>query len=335
MGLSQAISPALGEQPPQPPHEETKKKLVTRICEIYLSDSVQLGPIRLRKSQISKADLGLTSQFSKNNFHPPACPGFTVDGSVQGSWNDTEPGETVTINCQKKHVQAGISERTCNADGTWNNEAPICMKLVWSPVVRDDKDIPFDLESTPLQIKTNSTAWSEEEIVVYTYTANGSLMGSVEVRFTKPIQYYISYCATSWPELPVQPGDEVDKIWTIRKTNTTLNIECNGVEVLNYQFSNSSRDKCVPKWGGDVVKKIRFHSYYDTASDSYRAKPTACPGFTVDGSVQGSWNDTEIGQTVTINCQKKHVLDGSSERTCNAEGEWNIEDAPLCRKLSE
>eukprot|EP00116_Pleurobrachia_bachei_P007429 sb/3467691/ len=29
-GLSQAISPALGEQPPQSPHEETKKKLLTK-----------------------------------------------------------------------------------------------------------------------------------------------------------------------------------------------------------------------------------------------------------------------------------------------------------------
>ena len=58
--------------------------------------------------------------------------------------------------------------------------------------------------------------------------------------------------------------------------------------------------------------------------------PSACPGFTVDGSVQGSWDDTDSGQTVTINCQKKHVIDGSSERTCNSDGEWNKE-APLCK----
>eukprot|EP00116_Pleurobrachia_bachei_P013967 sb/3474229/ len=49
-----------------------------------------------------------------------------------------------------------------------------------------------------------------------------------------------------------------------------------------------------------------------------------CPGFTVDGSMQGSWNDTDSGQTVTINCQKKHVLDGSSERTCNTDGSFLI-----------
>ena len=72
----------------------------------------------------------------------------------------------------------------------------------------------------------------------------------------------------------MQPPDEVKKTWTIRKTATTLSIECNGVEVLKYQFSDSDNSKCVPKWGGDVVEKIRFSNADDTASDSYRAKLT-------------------------------------------------------------
>nr|AFK75430.1 putative secretory peptide-20 [Pleurobrachia bachei] len=205
---------------------------------------------------------------------------------------------------------------------------------VWCPVVRDTL-IPFDLESTPLQIKTDLTAGSEEQITVDTYNIGSSFIGGVGVKFTSPIQYGISFCTTSWTVLPVQPGDEVDKIWTIRKTTTAVRIECNGLEVLNYQFSDSSASSCVSRWGGDVVEKILFYAY-DTASDSYRVKPvkSVCPEFTVDGSVQESWNDTDIGQTVTINCQRKHVLDGSSERTCNAEGVWDS-DAPLCRKLSE
>nr|AFK75460.1 putative secretory peptide-50 [Pleurobrachia bachei] len=201
----------------------------------------------------------------------------------------------------------------------------------WSPVVPGTY-IQFDLESTPLQIKTNSTAGSGELIAVYTYTADLSYIGGVLVQFNSPIQYIISYCNTSWASLSVQPGDEADKIWTIWKTATALSIECNGVEVLNYQFSDSVGAKCASQWGGDVVEKIAFDSIYETASDSYRAKPTACPGFTEEGSVQGSWNDTDIGQTVTIECQKTYVRDGISERTCNSDVEWNI-DAPLCRQL--
>ena len=94
------------------------------------------------------------------------------------------------------------------------------------------------------------------------------------MRFTSPIKYSIGQC-TATDELtvmPVQPGDEVDKIWTIRKNTTTLSIECNGVEVLNYHFSDSSDTDCVTKWAGDVMK-IKF-SQLDTASDGYVEKPT-------------------------------------------------------------
>ena len=135
-----------------------------------------------------------------------------------------------------------------------------------------DTLIPFDLESTPLQIKTDSITKSKEWIMVYTYNIGSSYIGSVGVRFTSSMKYKISYCSTSWTVLPVQPPEEVDKIWTIRKTNTALNIECNGVEVLNYQFSDSSLDDCVKQWGGDVIE-IKFPFLYDsdTASDSYRA----------------------------------------------------------------
>ena len=134
----------------------------------------------------------------------------------------------------------------------------------WIQVVRL---IPFDLESTPLQIKTNSIAGSWDRISVETYTADGSWIGQVMVQFTSPVTYYIGSCTGS-TSLPVQPPDVSDKTWKILKTNTALNIECNGVEVLNYQFSDSSWTSCVPQWGGDVVKKIKFSSS-DTASNSY------------------------------------------------------------------
>ena len=110
-----------------------------------------------------------------------------------------------------------------------------------------------------------------------TYTADGNVLRDVLVKFSSPVQFYISYC-TDWTSLPVQPPDVLDKTWTILKTTTTLNIKCNGVEVLNYQFSDSGESQCVSQWGGDVVDKIKFSYPYDTASDSYRAKPTGNEG---------------------------------------------------------
>eukprot|EP00116_Pleurobrachia_bachei_P007674 sb/3467936/ len=142
----------------------------------------------------------------------------------------------------------------------------------WSHVNRDTL-IPYDLKRDPLQIKTDSAAGSKEEIVVRTYTGAGIKIGTVKVKFTSPFQYYIGWCNTSWPELPVQPPEEVDKVWKIRKNTTTLSIKCNGVEVLNYQFSDSSGTSCVSTWKKDVMK-IQFVLHHDTASDSYVEKPT-------------------------------------------------------------
>ena len=141
----------------------------------------------------------------------------------------------------------------------------------WIAVERD-VHIPWDLEGTPLQIKTDSALDSDEEIGVVMYDKDGSFISSFGVKFfskTSTVRYYVSYCTSNMPDLPVQPPVEEDKIWTITKTETALIITCNGVEVLNYLFADSSDSKCVPAWGGDV-EEIYFR-LDDRASDFYRA----------------------------------------------------------------
>ena len=163
----------------------------------------------------------------------------------------------------------------------------------WIQVVRF---IPIDLESTPLQIKTNSNTGSWDRISVKTYTADGSSIGWVTVRFFSPMQYKIGYC-TSRTILPVQPPDVLDKKWTIMKTNTTLGIECNGVEVLNYQFSDSSNSYCASRWGRNEVETIRFSSS-DNASDSYQKKKE---GILTVIFITGTYPNTST-HTVELNC---------------------------------
>eukprot|EP00116_Pleurobrachia_bachei_P011611 sb/3471873/ len=138
----------------------------------------------------------------------------------------------------------------------------------WSPVIRDTL-IPLDLESTPLQIKTDSTAGSGKQIWVNTYTTDGSFIGQVQLYFISPIRCYIYNCTSGGTSLTAQPRDEVDNIWTIRRTATALIIDCNGVEVLNYRFSEGALENCAPSWEGKMVKNIRFDEK-DSASDSYR-----------------------------------------------------------------
>ena len=130
--------------------------------------------------------------------------------------------------------------------------------------------IPWDLEATPLQIKTDSTLDSDDEIRVKMFFKDNSAIGGVIVGFSSTVQYYIGYC-TDPTDLPVQPPVEVDKIWTINKTETAFIITCNNVEVLNYLLADSSNGNCVTQWGGDVVEEIKFSIYFDTASDFYRA----------------------------------------------------------------
>ena len=138
---------------------------------------------------------------------------------------------------------------------------------------RPTVNIPWDLEGTPLQIKTDSTPGSDERIRVGMYGTGNTGLGAIAVRFSSPIRYWIGYCMNDPTDLPVQPPEEVDMIWTIIKTETAIIVRCNDVEVLNYRFADSSLGTCVSTKQGDVVEKIAFvksNKELDTASDFYR-----------------------------------------------------------------
>jgi hypothetical protein len=108
-------------------------------------------------------------------------------------------------------------------------------------------------------------------ILVQMYDKDSSSIGMVKVYFEPQMGYDIAFCTSVWfTELPVQPPGEVEKIWTIAKTETAIIITCNGVEVLNYLFADSSMSDCVPRWDGDVVDMIIFIEH-GRAPDFYRA----------------------------------------------------------------
>ena len=129
----------------------------------------------------------------------------------------------------------------------------------------------WHLERTPLQIKTDSTLSSKDKIVVLLYDFKDKV-GSFEVNFGKPnapnFTFLLTPC-TDWANLLVEPPAEVDKTWTFTKTDTAFIITCNGVEVLNYLFADSSDSDCVPTLGGNVVESINIYKF-DKASDFYK-----------------------------------------------------------------
>ena len=131
--------------------------------------------------------------------------------------------------------------------------------------------IPYDLESTPLQIKTNSAAGSGELVSVSFFTEAGSNVGNVILYFGSPAKYRMQCMPNSSPFASTLPS-EVEKVWLITKLpGPSIKIHCNGILVNVFQplslCSASSRDS----WSGNV-KQMKF-STSDTASDFYKPEP--------------------------------------------------------------
>ena len=152
------------------------------------------------------------------------------------------------------------------------------MSTVWKTVERDVK-IPHNLETTPLKIKTDSTAGSEETVVVKLNTAGGAWVGQVYFKFGSPPKYQIAGCIQSLTDFLSTLPSEENKIWTITKLpGPRLTLQCNSVTVLDITMSNGT---CRPSdWStywSRQIEQIKFYSG-DTASDEYWAAP---PGNTL------------------------------------------------------
>ena len=128
-----------------------------------------------------------------------------------------------------------------------------------------------DLETTPLQIKTDSAAGSDDKVAVLFSTADNEYSRAIWLKFSDPPVFTIGLCRSSYTSFPVNLPAEQTKIWTITKTATTVKISCNEVDLVTYPFSDSSKSACVPTWSKDA-EKIAFDSK-DTASDEFRALP--------------------------------------------------------------
>ena len=144
------------------------------------------------------------------------------------------------------------------------------------------KKVDFDLESTPLYVKTDSVTGSGDELRVklFDYTGEGLAAGGVFLIFSSPPTYSLWYCLTG-ANFPNDLPSTTDKVWRItltRHSGIRLVIHCNDVSVLNLLLSDSecSNSGWYTYWSKDV-EKIEF-SLDDTASDFYSSKPPLTPG---------------------------------------------------------
>ena len=135
--------------------------------------------------------------------------------------------------------------------------------------------IDYDLETSPLEIRTDSALGSGEELKVFFFTAGGSTAGGVRVKFSSTPQYAIGW-GNPWTNFPATLPTATVKVWriTVDKTSgTRVVIHCNDQEVVNTLFSSSacSSSDWSSRWS-KKIEKIEFHSSWDTASDYFRAR---------------------------------------------------------------
>ena len=152
--------------------------------------------------------------------------------------------------------------------------------------------IDFDLDNSPLEIKTDSTLESYEIMKVYFYTPQGHNAGGVDISFRPSPMFYLDNCFNSWASFSTDlPTDtDNDKVWritltrSIRTSGIRLVIHCNDKEVVNVLMSDTTCG--ASQWNNiwsKEIKKIKFlsASASDTASDFYRRWQSFSPGKTV------------------------------------------------------
>ena len=142
----------------------------------------------------------------------------------------------------------------------------------WIAVQRGVK-IDYDVETNPLEIRSDSELKSLDEMYVRFYTSQGDGAGGVVFWLTSTPQYYMYNC-TSWTPIQTNLPSARVKVWRITVIRSSgiigLQILCNGEEVLNTVLSDSV---CTDRswntyWNRDIAK-IEFYSD-DTISDYYR-----------------------------------------------------------------
>ena len=124
----------------------------------------------------------------------------------------------------------------------------------------------IDLVTTPLEIKTDSTAGSSDVIIVHFLDAQMEPALLVNIYFEDPIQYQLMNCMASKQPLSNVPTEQ-DKVWKIIRTLDRVKIECNGVVVTDFNIASCTDDM---KWFYERnIAKVTF-GLDDTASDIFR-----------------------------------------------------------------
>jgi hypothetical protein len=143
--------------------------------------------------------------------------------------------------------------------------------------------IDHNLETTPLEIKTDSKLGSNERVYVWFYDArdaNDNRAGGIDIRFNSRLQYRVPFCHSTdesrLNDFPDSLPTSTIRVWRVTLDKTSgitirYKIHCNDVEVANVLLSDSEctgNDSWRDYYSRTQVKLQK--EYSDTASDYFR-----------------------------------------------------------------
>ena len=135
-----------------------------------------------------------------------------------------------------------------------------------------DTFVDVDLENEDLLIKSDAAQGSMKEIsvLIYDKTSDVNIAAIFMTYDVIGTGYHVGKCTepgtrTRFSALPA----ENNKIWRISEKSGSLDILCNEIEVVEYEFSTSNNqgNLCVIQWSLDAAR-IKFQTT-DSASNSY------------------------------------------------------------------
>jgi len=152
----------------------------------------------------------------------------------------------------------------------------------------------FDLDTTPLEIKTNSEARGDgmdEKMSVHFFDDQYQTIGGIAIRFRSIMQYQIFYCNGDheWVDFPASlSSTDKHKVWRFtldKSSGVRFKVHCNDVEVINVLISPSECEGAYRSigeewndryWSTKVVK-INIDDMQDYSASDYFRPYTGVP----------------------------------------------------------
>ena len=85
----------------------------------------------------------------------------------------------------------------------------------WLSIERDAY-YNYHLETTPLEIRTNSELESNDRVTVFFSTLEGHYAGGINLSFGSSVKFWIWDCSTASIDLPVNiSSSDTEKVWAM------------------------------------------------------------------------------------------------------------------------